>query len=129
MRLNLLLLMAVSFLPFPTRLLAEAIRDTDAERAAVVFYGTVLLVISIIVYALWWSIASDRSLLKPEVSEREVDAITRAATPNIGFYVGVIVLALFVPRVAALGYLVIAIAAVARARGDEARSSVTTGSA
>jgi uncharacterized membrane protein len=129
MRLNLLLLMAVSFLPFPTRLLAEAIRDTDAERAAVVFYGTVLLVISIIVYALWWSIASDRSLLKPEVSEREVDAITRAATPNIGFYVGVIVLALFVPRVAALGYLVIASAAVARARGDEARSSVTTGSA
>ena len=34
MRLNLALLMAVSFLPFPTKLLAEAIRETDAERAA-----------------------------------------------------------------------------------------------
>ena len=29
---NLLLLMAVAFLPFPTKLMAEAIRDSDAER-------------------------------------------------------------------------------------------------
>jgi TMEM175 potassium channel family protein len=36
-RLNLLLLMAVSFLPFPTRLLAEAIDSSSAERAAVLF--------------------------------------------------------------------------------------------
>ena len=34
MRLNLALLMAVSFLPFPTKLLAETIHETDAERAA-----------------------------------------------------------------------------------------------
>ena len=39
MRINLALLMAVSFLPFPTKFLAEAINDTDAERAAVIFYG------------------------------------------------------------------------------------------
>jgi TMEM175 potassium channel family protein len=126
MRLNLVLLLAVSFLPFPTRLLAQAIRDTDAERAAAIFYGTVLLGISIVVYALWSSIARDRSLLKPEVSESEVAAITRAATPNIGFYVGVIVLAIFAPKVAAVGYLVIAIVAVWRARGDEIRPALST---
>ena len=45
--LNLLLLMAVSFLPFPTRLVAEAIHDSNAERAAVIIYGASLLVISI----------------------------------------------------------------------------------
>jgi TMEM175 potassium channel family protein len=129
MRLNLMLLMAVSFLPYPTRLLAEAIRDTDAERAAVIFYGAVLLLIAILVYALWRSIARDRSLLKPEVTEREIDAITRAATPNIGFYVGVIILAIFAPKVAAVGYLVIAIVAVLRARGDDLRPAVTTESA
>ena len=33
MRLNIVLLMVVSFLPFPTRLMAEAIRDDSAERA------------------------------------------------------------------------------------------------
>ena len=49
MQVNLLLLMAVSFLPFPTRLLAEAIRDPDAERTAVIFYGGCLLVIQILI--------------------------------------------------------------------------------
>jgi len=53
MTLNLLLLMAVSFLPFPTRLVAEAIQNEDAERAAIVFYGTTLLVISVLIGALW----------------------------------------------------------------------------
>ena len=64
------------------------------------------------------SVASDRSLLKPDVSEKEVDAIARATTPNLGFYVAVIVLAFIAPKVAAFGYLAIAIVAVLRARGD-----------
>lgn len=45
--------MAVSFLPFPTKLLAEAIHDTVAERAAVIFYGATLLSISLLLNALW----------------------------------------------------------------------------
>ena len=47
MVINLLLLMVVSFLPFPTKLMAEAIHHSDAERAAVIFYGGTLLVISL----------------------------------------------------------------------------------
>ena len=43
-RINLLLLMAVAFLPFPTALVAEAIDTTHAERAAVLFYGATLFV-------------------------------------------------------------------------------------
>ena len=119
MRLNLLLLMAVSFLPYPTRLIAEAIHDDDAERAAVIFYGGSLLVISLLLGALWGSVARDRYLLRPEVTEQEVNEILRATTPNIAFYVGVTVLAIVAPRVAAFGYLVIAIVAVLRAHGDE----------
>jgi hypothetical protein len=60
MPLNLLLLMAVSFLPFPIRLMAEAIRNTDAEGAAVIFYGGSLLVIALLVAALWRSVARRR---------------------------------------------------------------------
>ncbi len=119
MRLNLALLMAVSFLPFPTKLLAEAIRDTDAERAAVIFYGGTLLVISLLISALWGAIARNRDLLKPEVSEQEINKFLVATSPSLGFYVGVIVLALFAPKVAAFGYLVIAIVAVLRVRGDQ----------
>jgi uncharacterized membrane protein len=48
-RLNLLLLMAVAFLPFPTKLVAEVIESSSAERAAVLFYGATLLVISILI--------------------------------------------------------------------------------
>ena len=53
------------------------------------------------------------------MSEQEINAILLATTPNLGFYVGVIVLAIFAPRVAAFGYLVIAVIGVFRARGDE----------
>ncbi|HUK96256.1 MAG TPA: TMEM175 family protein [Gaiellaceae bacterium] len=119
MRLNLLLLMAVSFLPFPTGLMAEAIRDTSAERAAVVFYGATLLSISILLRILWGAIVSRPDLLNPEVSVQEIKASRRASTPNIGFYAAVIVLALLFPQAAVFGYLAIAIAAVWRARGEE----------
>ncbi len=124
MLINLLLLMAVSFLPFPTKLMAEAIHSSDAERAAVIFYGGSLLIISSLLSALWGSVARDRHLLRPEVSEKEFNSIAMATGPNIGFYVGVIVLAIFAPRVAAFGYLVVAVVAVLRARGD--RSSPPT---
>ena len=118
MRVNLLLLMAVAFLPFPTKLVAEAIRNATAERAAVIFYGASLLVISLLFSALWASVGRDRSLLKADVSEKEVEAIARATTPNLGFYIAVIVLAFIAPKVAAFGYLAIAIVAVLRACGD-----------
>ena len=119
MRINLALLMAVAFLPFPTKLLAEAIHEPDAERAAVIFYGATLLATSLLLSALWGVIARDPELLKPEVSEQEINAILVAATPSLGFYVGVIVLAIFAPQAAAFGYLVIAIVAVVRAHGEQ----------
>ena len=73
MRLNILLLMLVSFLPFPTKLMAEAIDNTtDAERAAVIFYGLVLLAIAVVTSVLWRYAAAHRDLLEPGVSDDEV---------------------------------------------------------
>jgi len=125
MRINLGLLMAVSFLPFPTKLMAQAIHRTGAERAAVIFYGATLLVISLLYSALVGAIARDRELLEPEVSEHEISAILVASTPNLGFYVGVIILAVFAPQVAAFGFLVIAIVAVLRVRGEQTTPPAT----
>ena len=118
MRLNILLLMLVSFLPFPTKLVAEAIDLTSAERAAVIFYGLVLLAISVVTSALWRYVAAHRDLLEPNVTDEEVAAITVLTAPSMGFYVGVVLLALIAPRVAAFGYLAIAVIALFRARGD-----------
>jgi uncharacterized membrane protein len=119
MRLNLLLLMVVSFLPFPTKLLAEAIRDADGERAAVIFYGATLLLIFLLINALGAAILRDPHLLKPDVSEHEIKTIVIAATPTLGFYAVVLVLAFFAPKVAAFGYLGIAVSAVLLAHGDQ----------
>lgn len=119
MQLNLLLLMAVSFLPFPTKLVAEAIDTTDAERAAVIFYGLVLLVISLIVTAMWGAIVREPELLEPDVSLEDVAALARASAPGLGFYAVVIAVALVLPQIAAVGYLAIAVAAVLTARGGD----------
>lgn len=119
MRLNLLLLMAISFLPFPTRLVSDAFHDTDAERTAVVFYGFSLLAVSLLMGALWATAARDRELLRPEVSEAEVEAIVRATTPSAGSFVVFTALAVVFPHIAAIGYLVVAIFVVLRAHGDQ----------
>jgi hypothetical protein len=44
----------------------------------------------------------------------------------MGFYVGVIVLAVLAPKIAVFGYLVIAVVAVLRARGDTTPPPSTT---
>jgi uncharacterized membrane protein len=128
MRINLLLLMAASFLPFPTRLMAEAIRTTSAERAAVIFYGSALMVILLLLGAMWRAVAARPELVRPEVSEHEVDRILRGTAPNLDFYVAVTLLAIVAPHVAAFGYLLIAIMLVVRARGSEQTEATAHGS-
>jgi TMEM175 potassium channel family protein len=118
MRINLLLLMVVAFLPFPTGLMAEALGNDDAERPAVLFYGACLLVVLLVLAALWGAVARDRTLLKPEVTAEEVATIGRLLAPNVGFYVAAGVVALVAPTLAAIGYLAIAIVLVLRAHGD-----------
>jgi uncharacterized membrane protein len=125
MLMNLLLLMAVAFLPFPTKLMAEAIHEPDATRAAAIFYGGSLFVASLLLSFLWRSVAYDRKLLMPEVDEKEAKAIMLAVTPTIGFYVVIMALAIVVPRAAVVGYLVVAIQALLRVRGDRPPSPKT----
>ena len=48
LRLNLLVLLLVVFLPFPTRLVADALHQTGAERVDVTLYGLTLLVIRLL---------------------------------------------------------------------------------
>ena len=115
-RLNLLLLMAVAFLPFPTKLVAEAIESSSAERAAVLFYGATLLVISILVTAIIRYAGSRPHLIEEEHRE-EVVALAAQWGPNLGFYVVVLALAFLSPRVAAFGFLAIAVFAIMRVRG------------
>jgi len=53
LRLNLLLLAVVAFLPFPTRLFADFICENKPERVAANIYGISLLVASALLLTLW----------------------------------------------------------------------------
>ena len=119
MLVNLMVLMAVAFLPFPTKLMAEAIHEEDATRTAVIFYGATLFVTSLLLSILWGCVVADRRLLHPGVDQDEVRAIALAVAPTIGSYLVIIAFAVFAPRVAAVGYLVLAIVVVLRAARSE----------
>jgi uncharacterized membrane protein len=81
-RLNLLVLLLASFLPFPTKLVAEFIGDRDPERVAVVFYGLVLMGLSLALTAFVRYAAEHRRLVKDEV---EADAVEAALTHQPSF--------------------------------------------
>ena len=67
--LNLLLLMSIAFLPFPTAVLAEHIKDADARRTAVLIYGGTNVAIAVIFNLLWLYAAFGRRLIDEHVSE------------------------------------------------------------
>lgn len=108
-----------------TRAYAEYI-DTrclgEGQTRPPVFYGTTLLVVTLLLAAMWRAVAVRPELLRPDVSGRDVERILRATAPNLGFYVAVTLLAVVAPHVAAFGYLVIAILLIVRARGSERTS-------
>ena len=107
-RLNLLLLLFISFLPFPTRLVAEFIRQDKAERVAVTFYGIVLLLSSTLLLVLW-RYAVRAKLVRPDLADEEIELLTQRLTPGLGAYLVLIVSGLFVPVIAVIGFLGIAL--------------------
>jgi uncharacterized membrane protein len=108
LRLNLVLLMVVAFLPFPTKLLAEYIHETEPERIATTLYGINLLLTVALVSALWRYAVHER-LVRSELADDEVDTLTKKLTPGLAGYVLLIVIGLFFPIVAVVGYLAIAL--------------------
>ena len=107
-RLNLLLLLFVSFLPFPTRLVAEFIHQDTAERVAVTFYGIILLLSSMLLQVLW-RYAVRAHLVRPDTADEEIELLTERLTPGLGAYLVLIVSGLFVPIIAVIGFLGIAL--------------------
>ena len=108
-RLNLLLLLVVAFLPFPTSVMAEYVGHRDPERVAVLLYGATLLAISLLLGGLWRYAVSTRELLRDALSDEELGNLTAKTTQSIGLFSAVIVLGLVMPTVSVLLYLAISI--------------------
>jgi uncharacterized membrane protein len=110
-RLNLLLLLVVAFLPFPTQLVSEYVGEPDASRIATVVYGVNLLLTSVLISVLWRYAVRQR-LVRPDVAEPLVEGVTRALTPGMAGYVVMIAFGWFFPIAAVIGYLLIALVIV-----------------
>jgi uncharacterized membrane protein len=94
--LNLLLLLGVTFLPFPTAVVAQHIRSDDAWLAAM-FYNGVFIAISISWGFLWRYASRDRRLLAADVDDGSVRGITRQYALGPVYYIVAFVVAMFSP--------------------------------
>jgi uncharacterized membrane protein len=82
--LNILLLMCISFTPFPTRVVAEHAHDAGDRQAAAVLYGLTMTSTAICFFAVW--IYGSRRLLRPGTDMREAIGITRSYLPGAPLY-------------------------------------------
>jgi uncharacterized membrane protein len=108
LRLNLLLLFGVAFLPFPTILVAEYIENEGSERIAVTMYG-LLLIALMLVTSLLWRYAVNAGLLKDDADPDDVEEIGKRLAPTVVLYVVTIAVGLLFPVASVLIYLSIAI--------------------
>jgi uncharacterized membrane protein len=83
--LNVALLLAIAFIPFPTGILAEHVR-TDDGRAAALLYGVTMLAMSISFLAVWLYAAVGRRLIRSDADTRTVTGITRSFLPGVPIY-------------------------------------------
>jgi uncharacterized membrane protein len=107
-RLNLLFLLFVAFLPLPTRLFADFISRDSPERVAVTIYGLALLLTATLLLVLW-RYALRAKLVRPDADDEEIQLLTQRLTPGLGAYVILIPAGLFIPIIAVIGYFVIAL--------------------
>lgn len=108
MRVNLALLLAVSFLPFPTKLLGEFTGEEGAERVAVTLFGINLLLCLGLVSILW-RYAVREHLVKPDLADDDVKTLTKRLTPTLAVYLLMIAVGMFLPFIAVAGYLILAL--------------------
>ena len=108
LRLNLLLLLVVVLLPFPTRLIAEALHNTSGERVYVTMYGLTLLAIRLLGSALD-AYARYAHLYSPAGEGEELQSTQRKFLPVVIGYVIAILIGLLLPVVAAALYAGLAV--------------------
>jgi uncharacterized membrane protein len=97
--LNILLLMVISFTPFPTRVVAEHAQNASDRQAAALLYGTTMTITAICFFGVWFY--GSRKLLRPDADRREVSGITRSYLPGAPIYATATLIA-FVNSIASL---------------------------
>ena len=93
--LNVLLLMLIAFVPFPTRVVAQNVHTAGDREAAALLYGITMTATAILFFSVW--IYGSRKLLRPDADQREVSGITRSYLPGAPSYATATLIALVSP--------------------------------
>ena len=104
---NILLLMCVAFVPFPTRLIAEHLQDLHDLQAAALAYGATMTVMSIAYITLWLYASRHGRLLRDDYDPRVV--ITRSYVPGTPTYLTATLIALVSPLASVIFFAAIAL--------------------
>jgi uncharacterized membrane protein len=108
LRLNLLALLVVVFLPFPTKLIADALHNTSGERVYVTLYGLTLLAIRLLGFVLD-AYARYEHLYSPGKEGEELHSTQRKFLPAVIGYVIAILIGLALPVLGVVLYFGIAV--------------------
>jgi uncharacterized membrane protein len=97
---NILLLMLIAFVPFPTHVVAEFARsEVDRRNNAALLYGLTMTITAILFFVLW--MYGSRRLLRADADPRVVSGITRSYLPGAPLYATATLLA-FVSSIVSL---------------------------
>jgi len=108
---NVAFLMVVAFTPFPTRVLAEHLRE--GSKAAAVAYGLTYTAMAICYGALWFYAAHGGRLLADTADPRLVSGISRSFAPGAAIYATATLSSLLSADLAVVLYALIALFYVA----------------
>jgi len=95
--LNVFLLLCVAFIPFPTRLVAEHLRNRHELEPAALAYGATMTVMAIAYSSLWLYASRNGRLLRADSNPRTVSGITRSYLPGTPLYLAATLIALVSP--------------------------------
>jgi uncharacterized membrane protein len=106
---NILVLMSISFLPFPTAVLAEYLRDDDFRLTATLLYGGTLVVCAVFFNALWLYVSHNRRLIDPHVTDAHIRRRTQRFLLGPVLYTSSLALALISPWISLWVYVILAV--------------------
>jgi len=104
---NVMFLMVIAFSPFPTRVLAEHLRE--GSKAAAFAYGLTFTAMAVCYAALWFYAAIGRRLIAEDADQRTVSGISRSFGPGWAIYATATLTSLISAWLAVILYAAIAL--------------------
>lgn len=105
--LNLVFLLVIAFVPHPTAIVGEYLREEGQQDAALAIYSATWLALAVALNLLWWY-ARSRGLISRLVDERDVAKLQRNVLLGIPLYLAVLLVTFVSFELTLVLYVVIA---------------------